>query len=252
LRYFLQISYQGTRYAGWQKQPNALTVQGILDQCLMQILGEEISSQGAGRTDTGVHASQLFIHFDTNVEPPAPFLRRINGILPPDIAVHALLKPVNPTLHARFDAKWRSYTYRLHFKKDPFIRHTSAYQPIQPDPEKLQVLAAEIKTAIDFKSFAKSQGSYQTTYCKIYQSEWEILPDEYRFHIRADRFLRGMVRLLVGTQLSVASGKLSFQDFTQLLHHPQDKKGGPSADPHGLTLTGVGYNPDSFILIESV
>lgn len=252
MRYFLDISYKGTHYAGWQVQRNAHTVQAELDRALSVLLREEVQSMGAGRTDTGVHAQQLIVHFDTETALQPGLLHSLNGLLPYDIAVRALLQPHNPDLHARFDAISRAYVYRVVRRKSPIEREFALWVRQELDLEKMQEAAALLLEYDDFASFCKAHGDNQTTLCRMDRAEWEVKGDLLLFHVQANRFLRGMVRALVGTQLLVGSGKMELADFRRVIEARDRKQAGPNADARGLFLVAVGYPADSFTVLEGV
>lgn len=250
MRYFLKIHFLGTAYSGWQRQLNAVTVQEVLEEKLSTLLNEKISTMGAGRTDAGVHAKGLLVHFDTEQPLPDKFLLRLNYMLPEDIAVLEILLPRNPSAHVRFDALWRSYTYSIHFEKDPFISKVSLKVRAPLNAEAMQACASMLPLYRDYLTFSKAGSDTQTTLCHIHKAEWEFLDNEWRFHIQANRFLRGMVRLITGSMIQVGRGRITTEDFRHLLEFPGQKKGGPSAEPHGLTFTGAAYPDDYFLPVS--
>ena len=242
MRYFLEISYNGKNYHGWQIQPNASSVQETLERCLSLLLHEEISLTGAGRTDTGVHARQLFAHFDTGKLLDNNLIAKLNRFLPPDIAIHQLLK-VSDDAHARFDATFRKYQYYISTQKNPFVQE-SAWQLIASlDVEKMNEAAKILFQHTDFTSFSKLHTDVKTNNCVIYEAHWVEEPNGLLcFHIKADRFLRNMVRAIVGTLVEVGRGKLSIEDFNQIIVEKNRQKAGASVPPQGLFLVEVGYN----------
>ena len=242
MRYFLEISYNGKNYHGWQIQPNASSVQETLERCLSLLLHEEISLTGAGRTDTGVHARQLFAHFDTDKLLDNNLITKLNRFLPPDIAIHQLLK-VSDDAHARFDATFRKYQYYISTQKNPFVQE-SAWQLIASlDVEKMNEAAKILFQHTDFTSFSKLHTDVKTNNCVIYEAHWVEEPNGLLcFHIKADRFLRNMVRAIVGTLVEVGRGKLSIDDFNQIIVAKNRQKAGASVPPQGLFLVEVGYN----------
>jgi tRNA pseudouridine38-40 synthase len=250
VRYFLSLSYVGTRFKGWQKQPGAITVQGILDEQIGLLLNHPIHSLGSGRTDAGVHARNMLIHFDTEEQIPPQFIQRLNRMLPGDIAVHNLYHEGISNLNVRFHSTWRSYQYRIHFHKDPFLQPTSHQIRYKPDSELLQKCAEIILGAHDFFRFQKTGGSIKTSICNVSQSAWEFHEDEWLYHIQADRFLRGMVRLLVGSMLEVGRGKLELHRFEDMIYNPEGRKSSKSAPAHGLCFMGCGMPEGSLTPIE--
>lgn len=241
-RYFVELSYKGTDYHGWQLQPNALTVQEVLDGALSQVLRQEINTTGSGRTDTGVHALQQFAHFDAEaVAPNDKTVRGINALLPNDIAVRQII-PVHDRAHARFDAVSRSYQYHMHFAKDPFLYQHSWRTQRDFDLERMNRGAAIIREYRDFSCFCKSHAGSKTTLCRLSRAEWEENgAGRIVFHISSDRFLRNMVRAVVGTLLDLGRGKLSPDDLRHILESGDRSAAGASAPPEGLYLSRVVY-----------
>lgn len=250
MRYFLSLSYLGTGYKGWQKQPGAKTVQGIIDEHIGLLLNHPIHSLGSGRTDAGVHARNMLIHFDSEASIPPQFIQRLNRMLPDDIAVHCLYREGIANLNVRFHSTWRSYQYRIHFHKDPFLQSTSYQIRHQPDPELLVRSAELILGEHDFFRFQKTGGSIKTSVCKVTLSAWEFHGQEWSYHIQADRFLRGMVRLLVGTMLEVGRGKIELNRLEDMIYNPTGSKSSTSAPAHGLCFMGCGMPEGSLIPVE--
>lgn len=243
MRYFAELAYNGTRYYGWQRQPGQISVQETLEQALSTILGAELEVTGCGRTDTGVHASQYYLHFDFDGTFPRVFTRRLNKFLPPDIAIHRIF-PVAPEAHARYDAVRRAYQYHLTFRKDPFALETAYYFPFptRPDFSKLQEAANLLLSYEDFYPFCKSNTDVHTMKCRLSRAEWEeVSPDRLIFHIAANRFLRGMVRLIVGMSLNVAMSKIPLEEVRQAMDRQIRLKRSWSAPPEGLFLSEVRY-----------
>lgn len=244
MRYFIELSYNGTAYCGWQRQPNAPSVQETIEKALATVARQEISVVGCGRTDTGVHARQYFLHFD--FEPPLPkyFMNRLNKVLPPDIAFYHLHEK-SPGTHARFDATRRAYEYHIVFKKNPFIGQTAYHFPQweKLNIDKMQTAAALLLDYTAFYPFCKSNTDVKTMNCDLHRSEWEILPNEQGliFHIEANRFLRGMVRLITGMCLNIGMGKLKLETVKNALDQQERMTKSLSAPPHGLFLTKVVY-----------
>ncbi len=242
-RYFAAISYLGTRFAGWQKQPNADSVQQTVEKALSTLLHTEVKVVGCGRTDAGVHARNYVLHFDTDPIDPPELTYRLNKFLPPDITFHHIAAVVT-TAHARFDANYRAYTYWMHCAKDPFIADTSYHYPFfnRLDRNKIQLSAKLLLEYDAFLPFCKTGSDAKTMNCELHRSEW-IFEDDQRmaYHIAANRFLRGMVRLITGMCLNVGLGKLSLQTVRQSLDRQQPLPKSYSVPPHGLCLHEIRY-----------
>ena len=241
-RYFLQLSYKGTNYHGWQVQPNAISVQEVMEKALSTLLREEISVVGAGRTDTGVHASFFVLHFNAENETLAAetLVYKLNRFLPPDVAVQKIWK-VKPEAHARFDAVSRTYHYYISTEKNPFTTETSYTHTGFLDVHKMNEAAKTLFEFDDFTSFSKLHTDVKTNNCKIYQAEWKKEGTQLVFVINADRFLRNMVRAIVGTLLEVGRGKLSIDDFRKIIEMKDRGAAGASAPAQGLFLTHIEY-----------
>lgn len=242
-RYFLQLSYKGTRYFGWQRQPNAVSVQEVLEKTLSAVLREEIALVGAGRTDTGVHASFFVLHLDVSVEiqEPEKLVYHLNRFLPGDIAIQKIWKVEND-LHARFSAISRTYKYFISTVKNPFQTETSFQYTGFLDVEKMNEAALVLFEYHDFTSFSKLHTDVKTNNCKIFQAEWKTENNQLVFTIKADRFLRNMVRAIVGTLLEVGKGKITVDDFRRLVEKQDRRAAGTSAPAHGLFLVDIEYN----------
>lgn len=248
MRYFIRLSYAGTAYHGWQIQENAHTVQACLEEALGRLLGQEVGLTGCGRTDTGVHAHAYVAHFDLDRELEAGhFLYKINAILPTDIRVHALC-PVSPTAHARFDANERTYKYFLSPSKEPFLEKVTARCPFPLDLEAMNRAAALLLGTHDFTSFAKLHAPTKTNVCTLSRASWtrEELPPfgtspVWVFTISANRFLRNMVRAVVGSLIEVGRGKRPEAWVAQLLQARDRCLAGGSVPAQGLHLWAVGY-----------
>ncbi len=251
MRYFIDISYVGTNYAGWQVQPNAITVQSVLDEALSILCRTSIQSTGAGRTDAGVHADQLIVHFDVEDPIPSPFLAKLNGILPKDISVNQLFIPRNMPFHARFDAVSRAYRYQITLQKSPALEGYSKWVKHPLNIQHLQKAALLLRKYEDFASFCKAHGDQKTTFCHIHHAYWIKKKKMLTFHIQANRFLRGMVRGLVGTLLQVGYGKITIQQFEEILLAKDRKVAGPNVEAKGLFLNSVSYPLNSLISHES-
>ncbi len=241
-RYFLQLSFKGTRYHGWQIQPNAVSVQEVIEKALSTLLRENISVVGAGRTDTGVHSSFFVLHFESeNSELTSQNLVfKLNSLLPKDIAVQKLMKVENE-LHARFSAVSRTYHYIIATEKDPFAEETAYHYTRQLDVEKMNEAASVLFEYEDFTSFSRLHTDVKTNNCKILQAEWSREGAKLIFKVKADRFLRNMVRAIVGTLLEVGKGKLTVEEFRQIIEKKDRSAAGASAPAHGLFLTDIDY-----------
>ena len=241
MRYFIEFSYHGKNYFGYQIQPNEISVQEELEKALSTLLREPIKTTGAGRTDTGVHARQMFAHFDTEVTLPEDLTYRLNSFLPPDISVKRIFK-VKDDFHARFDATFRTYEYYIALDKDPFSQD-SAWQLWRRklNVEKMNEACKILFEYEDFTSFAKLHTDNKTNNCKIYKAQWEQKDSELKFTISADRFLRNMVRAIVGTMVEIGAGKTALDDFRNIIEAKNRNLAGTSAPPQGLFLVKVGY-----------
>jgi tRNA pseudouridine38-40 synthase len=244
VRYVLDLSYRGTQFSGWQIQPNAPSVQGHLNQALSTVLRQEIYCVGAGRTDAGVHARQLFAHFDLASPLPPQTLPRLNGLLPRDIAVKAIYEALDPGFHARFSALSRAYTYTIIPRKDPFWQDFAAWVKYPLDLPLMNAAAIAMRDYEAFGSFCKANADNETNFCQIYHAYWTEAPDRLIFHVKANRFLRGMVRAMVGTMLLVGRHKLDLMGFRRVIEAQDRRAAGPAAPPQGLSLDAVSYPPD--------
>lgn len=242
-RYALDISYKGTAYAGWQRQLNAVAVQETLEAALQTLLIHPVATTGAGRTDTGVHAWQQIVHFDTEGELPLQFRHKLNAILPPDIAINRVYRCLKADFHARYDAIGRSYVYRIVTGKSPFELESALWVRRNLDWVRMSEAAAMLPHYEDFAAFARLHGNNKTTICRVSDACWEMKESQglVMFHIRADRFLRGMVRGIVGTLLKVGSGDISPEAFGAIIRAGQRANAGPNADPKGLFLSAIHY-----------
>ncbi|WP_373492588.1 tRNA pseudouridine(38-40) synthase TruA [Aquiflexum sp.] len=246
-RYFLELAYKGTRYHGWQIQKNAHSVQAELEKAISIILGQPTSIMGSGRTDTGVHASQMFAHFDAPKELiEKDFIKKLNAIVPKDIAGYSL-KRVNEDAHTRFDAIWRSYVYKISLRKNPFEQEYSWVFPKNPDIDKMNEAASVLLNYKDFQCFSRVKTDVKHFNCKIKEAYWEQIDRQLLFHITANRFLRGMVRAIVGTLIDVGTGKLSIEQFVDILESKDRAQAKSSAPAHGLYLCKIIYPEKLFI-----
>lgn len=243
MRYFAELSYKGTAYCGWQRQPNAPSVQQTIEEALSTILRQDIEVVGAGRTDTGVHAAFYTIHFDT-AEPianPEGTVYHLNALLPEDIAFGRIYA-VKEDAHARFDATEREYRYYIQQRKDPFTKATTWQLTTPLDIEAMNKAAEVLLTTEDFTTFAKLGSNNSTNICHIQRAEWvEIECGMIVFIFRANRFLRNMVRAVVGTLVDVGRGKLSPEDFAEIVASRDLSRSSSSAPATGLFLTDVKY-----------
>ncbi len=245
-RYFIILSFKGTSYHGWQIQPNAITVQEILNNKLGMLLREKTETTGAGRTDTGVHASFYVAHFDTmhdNLENNEPFLFRINQVLPADIAVHGF-KKMHPLAHARYDATDRTYVYRIIHEKNPFIQEFTWHITHRPDTNLMNQACALLSQYTDFRSFAKQHSDVKTYDCKVIHASWQYCENTLIFTITANRFLRDMVRCLASTLLDVGFGKITIDRFAEIIESKNRQHASESAPAQGLTLNMINYPPE--------
>jgi tRNA pseudouridine38-40 synthase len=268
-RYFIELSFDGTNYHGWQIQKNAVSVQEVLNEKLSVILRQSIQTTGCGRTDTGVHAKEFFAHFDaegesivhspwsmdTNKEEAMvnnkeasmdngpstmDYLRSINSILPKDIAIKRIF-PVAANANARFDATLRTYEYHIHFDKDPFKTGYSCELRDRPDLDLMNKAAEIIKEYTDFSCFSKSNTQVKTNICKITKAEWVVNDDGIIFKISADRFLRNMVRAIVGTLIMVGKKEIGPEAVRDIIESKNRSNAGMSVPACGLYLTEVAY-----------
>ena len=248
-RHFLKLAFKGTNYHGWQIQPNALTVQETLNQALSTVLREDIHVVGAGRTDTGVHASCFWAHFDLSVPiaEPEKIRFRLNRFLPDDIAVYGIW-PVHEKAHARFDALSRTYQYQITRVKDPFKREFAYCFFFDLEVKKMNEACSVLFEYQDFSSFSKSNTQTKTNLCEIYQAEWKEQGHMLIFTIQANRFLRNMVRAITGTMLDIGQGKLRVEDFRSIIERKNRSEAGYSVPPNGLFLTHIQY-PDHLDLM---
>jgi tRNA pseudouridine38-40 synthase len=243
LRYFLDISYQGANYHGWQIQENAVTVQGVLEKALTNVLGAKIDIVGSGRTDTGVHAASQIIHLDSPKEFTKDLIFRINGYLPKDICIKSA-RLVKADAHARFDAISRAYVYRITLVRNPFEVGLAYYFYPPIDIAAMNTAAAMLLEHEDFESFSKVHTDVSNFNCTIHHAYWEQESNMLYFHIKANRFLRGMVRTIVGTLLEVGKGRMSIEEFTNIILAKDRKRAGISVPADALYLSEVIY-PES-------
>jgi tRNA pseudouridine38-40 synthase len=248
-RYFIFISFKGTSYHGWQLQPASVTVQQILEGALSTVLEENITTTGAGRTDAGVHASFFCAHFDTqhsDLSLVKNLIFRLNCLLPRDIAVSAIRK-VLPDASARFSAVSRTYKYFISRVKDPFLEDSCWYLHGHIDTPAMNEACRLLMTHDDFTSFSRLHSDTKTNICKIYSAFWEEQEEKLVFTISADRFLRNMVRAIVGTLIEIGFGKMNIKEFETVIMDKNRCSAGKSAPAKGLFLTSIEYPPEIFI-----
>ena len=240
MRYFIELSYDGTSFVGWQRQPSGNSVQSCLEDALSILFRKPLSIVGAGRTDAGVHAHQLFAHVDIDEHIDQDLTFRLNKLLPKEIAVRNIIA-VAQDAHARFDAVSRSYSYHITTQKNPFLQKRS-YQFAKPlDVELMNQAAKILIDHEDFKCFSKSKTDVKTYICDIQDAYWEQGGSELVFFIQANRFLRNMVRAIVGTLIEVGLKKISISDFEAILASRDRSQAGYSVPAHGLYLEKVNY-----------
>jgi tRNA pseudouridine38-40 synthase len=242
LRYFIKFSYNGTLYHGWQSQPNANSVQETLTKAMRVLLSIPIALTGAGRTDTGVHAKEMFAHFDCETTFDANHLvYKLNAYLPKDIVVFDII-PVHEKAHARFDAVQRTYEYHIHTFKDAFLEGRSWYYHHELDLDLMNEAAGSLLNYTDFQSFSKVNTDVNTFNCTITEAFWKQNGNNLVFTITADRFLRNMVRAIVGTLVYIGLKKINIDDLKKIIESRNRKNAGFSVPAHGLYLTKVVYN----------
>jgi tRNA pseudouridine38-40 synthase len=240
-RYFIELGYQGTRFHGWQLQNNAVTVQQELDAALSMLLQHPVETTGCGRTDTGVHASQFFAHFDTGLLDNLNALSfRLNAICGPDILVHRIIE-VDENAHARFDATKRSYCYYIARQKPLFHQELMWYYHQQLDIQKMNEAAELLLQYKDYSCFSKTGGQQFTNLCTITEAKWIETSTSLQFRITSNRFLRGMVRAITGTLLQIGNGVSDIEKFRSIIESGDRTKAGPSVPAKGLFLEEIVY-----------
>lgn len=252
MRYFIQLSYDGTGYHGWQVQPNGVSVQEVLQKALSTLLRQPTEVTGAGRTDAGVHASMMVAHFDWPADhegegcEEAPLdctqlTYKLNRLLPPDVAVQAV-RPVGPEMHARFSATRRTYHYYIHTRKNPFLRGYSWQVNVPLDFALMNEAAQVLLEYSDFTSFSKTGTDVKTNICQLTEARWEQLkPGEWRFTVSANRFLRNMVRAIVGTLVEVGRHRMTISQMRRAIEAKDRQRAGESVPGHALYLTNIEY-----------
>jgi len=240
-RYFIEVAYNGVAYSGFQVQENALTVQAEVEKALGVYFRQPFTLTGSSRTDAGVHALQNYFHVDTDISIPPQAAYNLNAILPADIAVKNIIH-VSPEAHCRFDATSREYRYYVYNRKDPFLTDRAYFFPYPLDLEKLQAAAGILREYDDFTSFSKRNTQVKNFRCNIMESEWLAKDDSLVYYVKANRFLRGMVRGLVGTMLRVGRGKIDIPSFRAIIEGKNCIHADFSVPGHGLFLCAVNFD----------
>jgi len=246
MRYFLEVAYKGTNYSGFQSQKNANTIQAEIQKAFKIILKKELDLTGSSRTDAGVHAYQNYFHFDIESELSSQLIYNLNAILPTDIAIKDLLK-VKDNAHCRFDAVSREYKYHIYQKKDPFLTDKAFYFPYTLDIEAMQKAADILKDYSDFTSFSKRNTQVRSFVCDIKESRWVVQDQCLIYNVKANRFLRGMVRALTATMLNLGRRKIDLAAFRRIIETKDCTLANFSAPAHGLFLTEVCF-PDNYFI----
>ena len=249
-RYFVQLSFKGSNYHGWQVQPNAITVQEIVEKAFSTVLRKKVVVTGAGRTDAGVHALFYILHFDFpdyEIE-TEKMVKRLNGFLPPDISLYKIWK-VPADAHARFSALSRTYKYFIHSKKDPFKTEISYLFTGNLDIDKMNEGALIVKEYTDFTSFSRLHSDVKTNFCTVNFAHWEKRKNSLIFTINADRFLRNMVRAITGTLIQLGRGKISLEDLRKIIDLKDRRAAGESVPAGGLFLTDIKY-PENIMVCK--
>jgi tRNA pseudouridine38-40 synthase len=241
LRYFLEVSYKGTRYNGFQVQKNALTIQGEIEKAFGVLFKSRVELTGSSRTDAGVHARQNFFHFDWPEIFQQKWIYNLNAILPADIAINSIVEKTDEA-HCRFDALSRTYHYHVYQYKNPFIADRAYFYPYTVNLELLNAAALLIRNYTDFTSFSKKNTQVKTFNCTILKSEWIIKDEQLVYIVSANRFLRGMVRALTATMLKVGRGIISLDDFRAIIESKDCRNTYFDTPAHGLTLMQVSYS----------
>jgi tRNA pseudouridine38-40 synthase len=249
MRYFIELSYKGTDFKGWQRQPNAISVEETLEKALSTLLRQPVQIVGSSRTDSGVHAVQQFAHFDLDVEIPNidRLVHCANGILPRTIVVIAIFK-VKDEVHSRFAATHRAYEYRIATRKSPFLTDLVYFFNPKLDVNLMNAAAQILFQYIDYECFCKLHTDVKTFNCKITEAQWTQQGDLLVFRIKSDRFLRGMVRAIVGTMIDVGTGKISIADFENIIVSKKRANASAQAPAEGLFLVEVGYEYVDLVL----
>jgi len=247
-RYFLEVSYKGTRFNGFQIQQNANSIQAEL-QKVFEIIKRPVVMTGSSRTDSGVHAIQNYLHFDLEEDIQERMIYKLNAILPADIMIRSIT-PVKSEAHCRFDAVSREYKYYIYRKKNPFLNDRAYYFPYKIDIDSMEKAAGIIKKHTDFTSFSRRNTQVKTFECKIMSSQWEWKNDVLVYQVEGNRFLRGMVRALTATMLKVGRNKISITEFEEILNARNCTEASFGVPPHGLFLIAVNYMQDYFTKVQ--
>ena len=247
-RYFIELSYDGSAYHGWQRQTNAISVQQVLEEALSRLARNSISLLGAGRTDTGVHALQMYAHFDVSqkIANTRELIFHLNGFLKDDISIKGI-RQVQPNANARFDATCRHYEYHISTAKDPFHSQFHYYLKNQPDIDMMNEAAKSLMLYQDFQCFSKTNTDVKTFLCDIKKAVWKKEGSSLIFYISSNRFLRNMVRSIVGTLLEVGYKKRKVEDMEDLIRRKDRRRAGFSVPAHGLYLSRIDYPKNIFI-----
>jgi tRNA pseudouridine38-40 synthase len=242
-RYFLRLSYRGTGFSGWQIQPNAQTVQSVLESTLATLLKTEVQTTGCGRTDAGVHALGFYAHMelDSPVQDREKIIYQMNALLPSDVVIHDIIA-VGKDAHARFDAISRTYHYYISTDKNPFLEGLTMFHYGTPDIDRMNLAALSLKGRKDFSAFSKAHGQTITNLCDIREAHWRQQDGLLIFKITADRFLRGMVRAIVGTLLDIGKNKLEASQIVEVIHSRNRSEAGVNVPARGLCLTDIRYD----------
>ncbi len=242
MRYFAELAYNGTRFVGWQAQPTGVSVQATVEAALETVLRSPTSVVGCGRTDAGVHAEHFVLHFDSAAALPHDLLKRLNHLCGRDI-VFTKIYAVADDAHARFDATSRSYVYKIDLQRSPFHTETAWFYPFasRVDTKKMQAAADLLLNYTDFATFCKTHTQVHTTLCTLTRSEWILTETAWEYHITANRFLRGMIRLIVGACLEIGQGRMSLEDLQAAMENKKALQKPLSVPPEGLYLRQIIY-----------
>jgi len=252
MRYFFEIAYHGKNYAGWQSQANAIGIQAVIEDALTKILRTPVKIVGSGRTDTGVHCKQQFFHSDLElISDPQFLIAKLNSFLPSDLAINSI-HAVKPDASARYSATERSYEYIITMKKNPFLQGLALHYFKTLDFKTMNKAASLLVGVHDFTSFSKVKTDVNHFLCDIKSAKWSKKDDLLTFNINANRFLRGMVRAIVGTLLEVGSGKISIDEFESIIKSKDRKRAGANVAPHGLYLVRVKYPSSIFMKTKKI